>query len=313
MKLYIIAGPTACGKTDVGIELAKRINGQIISADSIQIYKGMDIGSAKIKPDQMQGIRHYLIDELMPDQPYSIAQFKQRGQAAIEQIKAAQKQPILVGGTGFYIQSLVKDVDFTKQPIDSTIRQQVEQYYQEQGQAALYSWLQRIDPASCDKIHRNNVKRVKRAIEFYLETGTPISRHNQVTAGQNGPYQTYFFVLNMERQLLYQRIEQRVDRMIAAGLVQEVQALLDNGYTAQMTSMQGIGYKEMVEHLTGQLTLEQAIAKIKTNTRHFAKRQITWFKRESNAIWLDVEAYDFDPVQIVEQIMKQQASNQKRE
>lgn len=290
--LVILTGPTAVGKTALSIELAKRINGEIISADSMQVYKGMDIGSAKIMPEEMQGIKHYLIDELDPDEPFHVVKFQELAKKYMHEIWAKGKIPILAGGTGFYIQAVLYDIDFTENEEDTTYRQELENLAKEKGAEYLHQQLAAVDPQSAEIIHANNVKRVIRALEFYKETGTPISLHNEEERQKESPYNFAYFVLNDNRETVYQRINLRVDKMLEAGLVEEVKCLKEKGYTKDMVSMQGLGYKEILDYLDGTCTLEEASYIIKRDTRHFAKRQITWFKRERDVIWMQKDSYD---------------------
>lgn len=290
--LIILTGPTAVGKTKLSIQLAKAIGGEIISADSMQVYRGMDIGSAKIKEAEKEGIRHYLIDVLDPEEEFNIVMFKHMAKEAMSQIYANGKIPIIAGGTGFYIQSVLYDIDFSPHDEKDGIRNELERLAkQENGPHLLYERLKQTDPASAEIIHENNVKRVIRAIEFYEETGQQISEHNKQQHAKESPYHYLYFVLNDDRALVYDRIDQRVDRMMADGLVDEVRALKDKGLRRDMVSMQGLGYKEILDYLEGILTLEEAVYRIKRDTRHFAKRQITWFKREREVIWLERNAF----------------------
>lgn len=278
--LIVLTGPTAVGKTKLSIALAKAVNGEIISADSMQIYKYMDIGSAKIRPEEMQGVPHYLVDELLPEEEFHIVRFQQMAKAAMEEIYAKGKIPILVGGTGFYIQSITKDIDFSEGQQEESYRKELEALAKEKGNDALHEMLEQVDPVSAGEIHANNVKRVIRALEFYHQNGTPISSHNQEQKEHQTPYNLAYFVLNAPRELLYQRIEARIDEMLKEGLVEEVTRLKEMGYHKGMVSMQGLGYKEILAYLDGECSLEEAVYILKRDTRHFAKRQLTWFRRE---------------------------------
>ena len=289
--LIILTGPTAVGKTALSIALAKAVNGEIISADSMQVYKGMDIGSAKIMPEEMQGVPHYLIDELEPDEEFHVVLFQQLAKKYMQQIWKKRKVPILVGGTGFYIQAVLYDIDFTANESDGTWRQEMERLAHEKGAAHLHQMLQKVDPKAAAEIHENNVKRVIRALEYYKESGEPISEHNAREREKESPYNAVYFVLNQERQILYERINRRVDQMLENGLLEEVKRLQQKGYTRDMVSMQGLGYKEILDYLNGASTLEDAVYRLKRDTRHFAKRQLTWFKRERGIIWLNREDY----------------------
>lgn len=285
--LIILAGPTAVGKTAASIGLAKAVNGEIISADSMQVYKHMDIGSAKITKEEMQGVPHYLIDELEPQEEFNVYRFQQLSKQYMEQIYEKGKIPILVGGTGFYIQSVLYDIDFTNTTADDTYRKELEQLAKEQGAEQLHKMLQQVDEASAQEIHANNVKRVIRALEYYHQTGEPISKHNEKERAKESPYNFAYFVLNDERSVVYDRINQRVDLMFQSGLVSEVEKLLSMGCKRHMVSMQGLGYKEVIDYLEGKFTLEQAVETIKQETRHFAKRQLTWFRREKDVVWVN--------------------------
>ena len=284
--LIILTGPTAVGKTKASIGLAKAVGGEIISADSMQVYKGMNIGSAKITPDEMQGVPHYLVDVLEPDEDFNVAVFQQMAKEAMNKIYKNGHIPIIVGGTGFYIQALLYDIDFTECEEDDSYRKELEQFAAEHGADALHEILKGKDPASAEKIHANNVKRVIRALEFYHQTGKKISEHNEEESRKESAYNSLYFVLNDERNKLYDRIDKRVDSMVKEGLVEEVALLHGRGYTRDMTSMQGLGYKEILAYLDGECSLEEAVYLIKRDTRHFAKRQLTWFRREREVIWL---------------------------
>lgn len=297
--LVILAGPTAVGKTELSIRLAKRINGAIISADSMQIYKYMDIGSAKIMPDEMEGVKHYLIDELDPSDEFNIVRFQQMAKDALKEIYANGQIPIVAGGTGFYIQALLYDIDFTHQDSDEAFRKEMADYAAEYGAEALHEKLKEIDPVSYKTIHANNTKRVIRALEYYRMTGQPISAHNEQEHQKVSPYNFAYFVLTDDRKHLYDRIDYRVDLMMKKGLVDEVKKLYDMGYHKDMVSMQGLGYKELLSYLNGECSLEEAVYIIKRETRHFAKRQLTWFRRERDVIWLDKSAYQYNDQRIL--------------
>ncbi len=302
--LIILTGPTAVGKTKASIGLAKALNGEIISADSMQVYKYMDIGSAKIRPKEMQGVKHYLIDELEPDEEFHVVRFQQMAKEAIEAIYAKGKIPIVVGGTGFYIQALLYDIDFTESNEDSAYRQELEQLASEKGAEHLHDMLRKVDPVSADAIHANNIKRVIRALEFYQQTGEKMSEHNEQERAKESPYDFCYFVLNDDREKLYERINLRIDQMLEEGLVEEVQSLKDKGYTRDMVSMQGLGYKEILDSLNGECTLEEAVYILKRDTRHFAKRQLTWFRRERDVIWIDKPFYNYDENKILEAMLE---------
>lgn len=306
--LIVLTGPTAVGKTALSIGLAKAVNGEIISADSMQVYKKMNIGTAKILKEEMEGVPHYLIDQFMPDEEFNVVKFQKYANQYIEKIYAKGKIPILVGGTGFYIQAVLKNVAFeSEEPSDS--RKRLEQMAEEQGAHALHEQLKLVDPESAEKIHENNVRRVIRALEYYEQTGQKISRHNEQEKQKESPYRYAYFVLNQKREILYERIDGRVDLMIHAGLVNEVQSLLDAGYTKDLVSMQGLGYKEIVAFLEGQCSLDDAVYQLKRDTRHFAKRQLTWFRREPDVIWVDKDVLPSEKEQLqfcMEQLREKQ-------
>ena len=286
-KLIILAGPTASGKTSVSIDLAKRIGGEIVSADSMQVYRGMDVGTAKIKADEMQGVKHYLINVLDPTEDFNIVKFQDMVKYSIEEIRQNGHIPILVGGTGFYIQSVIYDIDFDTQDDNGDIRKALEEEYDKMGADFMYEKLKKIDSVSAENIHKNNKKRIIRAIEYFLINNALISAHNESQRKKDSPYDFRFFVLNPPRDILYDRINQRVDKMVEEGLVEEVKDLKNAGLSIENISMQGIGYKEILEYLNGVATLEEAIDNIKQNTRHMAKRQVTWFKREKDVIYIN--------------------------
>lgn len=298
--MIVLTGPTAVGKTELSISLAKKINGSIISADSMQVYKYMDIGSAKITKEEMCGVKHYLVDELMPEEEFNIYRFKEMALKALEEIYAEGKIPIIVGGTGFYIQGLLYDIDFSETAADEDYRNEMENYARENGAHALHELLREVDPESCDAIHENNVKRVIRALEYYHQTGQKISDHNKKEREKQSPYNFAYFVLNDIRENLYSRIDKRVDLMVEKGLVDEVKRLKDMGYTPDMVSMQGLGYKEILWYLDNRCTLNEAVETIKQETRHFAKRQLTWFRREKEVVWIDKDKFDYDNNRILD-------------
>lgn len=290
-SLIVITGPTAVGKTELSVALAKKIDGEIISADSVQVYKHMDIGSAKITKAEMQGIPHHLIDICEPAEAFNIARFKELSKQAVNEIFSRGKIPIIAGGTGFYIQSLIYDIDFKETATDGT-RTKYEEMLREKGESYLHSLLKERDPEAAAAIHPNNAKRVIRALEYFEQTGTKISTHNEEERRKESPYNFAYFVLNLPREKLYDRINRRVDMMLEDGLLDEVKSLVASyGVTEDMVSMQALGYKEILDYLNGNTTLEDAIYTIKRDTRHFAKRQLTWFKREREVIWLDKEEH----------------------
>lgn len=285
--MIILTGPTAVGKTAASIELAKAVNGEIISADSMQVYKYMDIGSAKITKEEMDGVPHHLVDVLDPMEDFNVVRFQQMAKAAMEGIYERGHIPIVVGGTGFYIQALLYDIDFTENENDDSYRKELEEMAKEKGEEFLHSQLALVDPESAEQIHFHNVKRVIRALEFYHQTGKKISEHNAEEREKESPYHSAYFVLTDDRARLYDRIDRRVDLMMEQGLLQEVERLRDRGLKREDVSMQGLGYKELFGYFDGEYSLEEAVRIIKRDTRHFAKRQLTWFRRERDVIWID--------------------------
>lgn len=286
-KLIVLTGPTAVGKTALSIRLAKAAGGEIISADSVQVYRHLDIGSAKITEAEMQGVRHHLIDILEPTEDFSVAAFKALAVKAMDGIYGRKHIPIIVGGTGFYIQAVLRDVNFCDTE-DDGYRQILGKICQDRGGAYLHHMLEQIDPIAAREIHENNIKRVMRALEYHHQTGACISEHNETERKKTSPYDFVYFVLNCDRQRLYGNIDKRVDKMLEQGLIEEVQSLVSQyGLTKDMVSMQGLGYKEILQYLQGACTLEEAVRILKRNTRHFAKRQLTWFRREQTVTWVD--------------------------
>ena len=302
--LIVLTGPTAVGKTSLSIALAKAADAEIISADSMQVYKHMDIGSAKITEEEMEGVPHYLIDVLEPSEEFHVVRFQKMAKEAMEKIYSKEKIPILTGGTGFYIQAVVKDIDFSQDTEKSSVRAELEKMAEEKGGAYLHQLLEQKDPESAQKIHPNNIKRVIRALEYYELTGEKISLHNEREGEKLSPYHTAYFVLNDRRDRLYERIDRRVDQMLEKGLVEEVRRLAQMGYTRDMVSMQGLGYKEILAYLEGECTLEEAVYILKRDTRHFAKRQLTWFRREKDVIWVNKPDFEYDDKKILEYILE---------
>lgn len=292
--LIILTGPTAAGKTALSIELAKRIGGEIISADSMQVYRHMNIGSAKVTREEMDGVPHHLIDVLDPAEDFNVVIFQERAKTAMKMIYDAGRIPILAGGTGFYIQALLYDIDFTENDGDMEFRKKLEERSEREGAGVLHEMLKQVDPESAAAIHANNVKRVIRALEFFEKTGEKISLHNETERRKESPYQFAYYVLSMDRERLYERIDARVDKMMEDGLVAEVLRLSKMGCHRGMVSMQGLGYKEILDYLSGTVSLEEAVYILKRDTRHFAKRQLTWFKRERDVTWLPWENFAFD-------------------
>ncbi|HJC51333.1 MAG TPA: tRNA (adenosine(37)-N6)-dimethylallyltransferase MiaA [Candidatus Anaerostipes avistercoris] len=290
--MVVLTGPTAVGKTELSIRLAEALDGEIISADSMQVYKKMDIGTAKIRKEEMRGIPHHLIDVLDPAEEFNVVRFQEMAKEALAGIYERGKIPLVVGGTGFYIQGLLYDIDFTREEQDKSYRERLQKKAEEEGAGAVYQMLVKVDSVSAGKIHPNNVKRVIRALEFYHLNGRPISEHNEEEARKKSPYQSAYFVLNQERQTLYERINRRVDLMMEEGLIGEVKSLVEEGYGRNLVSMQGIGYKEVFDYLEGEISLEETTERIKKDTRHFAKRQLTWFGREKEVIMIDKDKFE---------------------
>jgi len=303
--LIILTGPTAVGKTKLSIALAKAVNGEIISADSMQVYKKMTIGTAKILPEEMQGVKHHLIDILEPSEEFNVVLFAKLAKQAMESCWSQGKIPILVGGTGFYIQAVLYDIDFTENDDDKSYREELERFAAEHGAEALHARLASIDAKAAEEIHPNNIKRVVRALEFYEKSGGQrISEHNEEQKKKESPYNFAYFVLNDDREAVYDRINRRVDIMLEQGLVNEVSALLDAGVPTSAVSMQGLGYKEIVSYLKGECTLEEAVYVLKRDTRHFAKRQITWFKREEDVLWLNRPDFEQSEKKILDEMLR---------
>lgn len=290
--LIILTGPTAVGKTALSIGLAKAVNGEIISADSMQVYRKMNIGTAKIEPSEMQGVRHYLIDILDPEEEFNVVLFKKYALEAMEDIYSRGKIPIIVGGTGFYIQALLYDIDFEENDNDMSYRKELQKLAETHGNTYIHDMLAKVDPESAEKIHENNVKRVIRALEFYSKTGTKISEHNETESQKESPYNFEYFVLNDDRSKLYDRIDRRIDIMLKNGLEDEVRHLVHEGYSRDLVSMQGLGYKEIIDYIQGRCSYDDAVYTLKRDTRHFAKRQITWFKREKHVIWVNKNEFE---------------------
>lgn len=297
--MIVLTGPTAVGKTKLSIALAKTVGGEILSADSMQVYKHMDIGSAKITLDEMQGIPHHLINVLEPWEDFNVVTFQSKCEECLPGIYGRGHIPILTGGTGFYIQALLKNIDFAENAEDShgeniPYRTQLESLAKEKGAAFVHEMLRQVDAVSAEAIHENNIKRTIRALEYYQLTGQRISDHNERERQKGSAYNSCYFVLNDARERLYERIEQRVEEMMSLGLVDEVQRLKEMGVGRGMSSMQGLGYKEILDYLDGLVTLEEAVYLIKRDTRHFAKRQLTWFRREKDVIWIEKDKFGYD-------------------
>lgn len=302
--LIVITGPTASGKTSLAVALAKKIGGEIISGDSMQVYKHMDIGTAKVTEAEKQGVPHYMIDEFEPDEECSVALFQKKVKAYIDDIYSRGKIPMIVGGTGFYIKAITHNIEFQDTDTDTAIRDQLMGIAAKHGADYLHEQLRQIDPVSAGNIHPNNIQRVVRAIEYYKQTGQLISAHNEQEKTRQTPYNLVFFGLSMERERLYCRISQRVDQMIAEGLLEEVKRLFDKGYAKTLPSMRGIGYKEFYPFFEKEESLEACIHTLKQNTRHYAKRQLTWLRHQANPIWINVDAYGFDTGEILKVLVK---------
>ncbi len=302
--MVILAGPTAVGKTRLSIALAKKIGGEIISADSMQVYKYMDVGSAKITKQEMDGVPHHLIDILEPSEEFNVVLFQQKCKEALQGIYERGHIPIVAGGTGFYIQALLRDIDFTENEENKEYRESLEKLAAQRGPEWLHEMLRQVDPVSAREIHANNVKRVIRALEYYQLTGEAISKHNEQERQKENAYNACYFVLNDLRERLYANIDLRVDTMLEQGLVEEVRRLRDMGCKRGMVSMQGLGYKEILDYLEGICTLEEAVYLIKRDTRHFAKRQLTWFKREPEVIWVNKNEMNYEDDRILEYMLE---------
>ena len=289
--LIVLTGTTAVGKTSLSIALAKAVDGEIISADSMQVYKYMNIGTAKITEEEKCGIPHFLIDELEPDEEFNVTIFKNKVMGYIKDIKSRGKVPIIVGGTGFYIQSVIYDINFNEYGDDSEVRKKYELMAETIGKSELHKKLALVDREYADSVSENNVKKVVRALTFFEMTGEKLSEHNKRERERRSPFDFAYFVLTMDRKKLYERIDKRVDLMFDMGLVDEVKALMAKGYDKSLVSMQGIGYKEVIDYLSGKTSLEECIDIIKRDTRHFAKRQLTWFKREKVVTYIDKDEF----------------------
>ncbi|HNR03328.1 MAG TPA: tRNA (adenosine(37)-N6)-dimethylallyltransferase MiaA [Bacillota bacterium] len=302
-KICILAGPTAVGKTEISLALARSLCGEIISADSAQVYKYMDIGTAKLKEEEMQGIKHYMIDEVTPDMDFSVAQFREKAELYIKDINDRSKLPIITGGTGLYINSLLNNLDFTDSISDEEYRREMQETAQVKGTDYVHAMLEAVDPASYKKLHPNDLRRVIRALEVYKHTGRPISYFQEKSRKQPPRYDFAYITLTMDRRKLYERIDQRVDRMMASGLVEEVEGLIKRGYGRELNSMQALGYKEIADFLHGLITKDEAVRILKRDTRHYAKRQLTWFRGDKRVNWVDVDNF-FRKEVIVENIIR---------
>ncbi|GIM32783.1 tRNA (adenosine(37)-N6)-dimethylallyltransferase MiaA [Paraclostridium bifermentans] len=294
IPLVILTGPTAVGKTNLSIQLAKKMNMEIISADSMQIYKYMDVGSAKVTEDEMNGVKHYLIDEVTPDYSFSVSEFQERANDYINQIVKKGKLPLVTGGTGLYLNSLIYNMDFAKSDADNELREMLRLDLEENGIDYMYEKLKSLDEEAANRIHKNNTKRVIRAIEVCMSGKKMSDFSNDLKL--NEKYEPIIIVLNRDREHLYRRINKRVDIMISQGLEDEVKTLLNMGYSSDLVSMQGIGYKEIIKYLNNEYTYEEAIEIIKRDSRRYAKRQLTWFRRYENAKWFDLDNYNDEKI-----------------
>ena len=290
-NLFILLGPTAIGKTEVSISLAQKMKGEIISADSMQIYKYMDIGSAKVTKEEMDGVKHHLVDILYPDEEFTVANYKSKAKQLIAELNSENKIPIVAGGTGLYINSLVYDLNFTEVPPNEEFRRKLEIIAEQKGNEYIHERLENIDEESSKKISPNDQKRVIRALEIYEVTGKTMSEYNKDFRKPVEAYNLVMIGLNMDRARLYERINQRVDIMIERGLIEEVKSILAKGYNKDLVSMKGIGYKEIIMYLENIITLEESIELIKQKSRNYAKRQLTWFRRDDRIKWIDLDNY----------------------
>ena len=295
-KILVLAGPTAVGKTELSIRLAKALNGEIVSTDSMQIYKGMDIGSAKITEEEMQGVKHHMLDVVEPDKAFSVADYKDMAEKAIKDILSRGKLPILTGGTGLYINALTCNMNFTESEKDDEYRDELSKLMDEEGPEYVHNMLKEIDPISYEAIHTKNRKRVIRALEVYKLTGKPFSSYNAGDDLYKSKYDVHYYVLNMDRAKLYERINKRVEIMYEKGLLDECIKLKKLGYTSSMQSMQGIGYKEVLLYLDGLITLEESMDMVKQGSRNYAKRQLTWFRKDPRAVFLNKDEMSDDEI-----------------
>lgn len=301
-NLLILLGPTAIGKTDLSISLAKKLNGEIISCDSMQIYKYMDIGSAKVTEEEMDGVPHYLVDCIDPEEEFTVADFKREAKKHIRDINSRGKIPIVTGGTGLYINSLVYDLNFTQVAPNEEFRKELEDLARDKGNSVIYDKLRQIDPESIDKISEKDTKRIIRALEIYEMTGKTMSEQNENFRKENTDYNLSMIGLNMDRQKLYDRINLRVDLMLENGLLDEVKGLMEMGYTSDLVSMKGIGYKEVISYLNGEMEYDEFVSFLKQKTRNYAKRQLTWFRRDERIKWVNVDEYE-ERMDIVDDII----------
>lgn len=291
--LLILAGPTAVGKSDFSIKVAKALNGECISADSIQVYQGLDIGSGKITKEEMEGVPHHLLDILDPKEDYDASAFQLMARKKVEEVYQRERLPILVGGTGFYIQAMLNDIDFQEENEEekARIREKLEKELKDRGSVALHEELQKVDPLSGEAIHPHNKQKIVRALEFFYLHNSPISEHNIQQRQKEALYDSLFLVLNRNREALYAGIDSRVEKMFLEGLVSEVDSFYQKGYTEHSPGFKGIGYREVFPYLRGECSLEECKALIQQNSRHYAKRQLTWFKREKNTLFVEADKF----------------------
>ena len=287
-RLLAIVGPTATGKTEVGLLLAEALEGEVVSADSMHVYRGMDIGTAKPTPDQQARVRHHLIDVIEPDEPFSVAEYRDRADAALADIWGRGRQPIIVGGSGLYVRAVVEEMDFSDVPPDPELRRRLAAEAREKGTHALHEWLAEVDPEAAARIHPNDEKRIIRALEVNEGAGGPDARPQKLDRRRRARYNTREFGLSLPREELYRRIEERVDRMMEEGLGEEVRGLLERGYGEGLAAMTGLGYAQLAGYVRGKVDLEEAVRRLKRDTRRFAKRQLTWFRADPRIEWVDV-------------------------
>lgn len=302
--LIVLTGPTASGKTSLSVALAKKIGGEIISGDSMQVYKGMDIGTAKVTQEEKEGVPHYMIDEFEPSEECSVALFQEKVKGYMDKIYKKRKIPMIVGGTGFYIRAITHDIKFENTSQDTSIRDGLMKEASDYGPDYLHNKLREIDPVSARKIHKNNIQRVVRAIEYYQQTGELISEHNEKEKERQTPYNLLFFALNMDRDLLYDRIGTRVDQMLEEGLLEEARSFFELGYSRDLPSMRGIGYKEFYPYFESKENLDRCIELLKQNTRNYAKRQLTWLRNQVDPVWINVDEYNFEKEAILKVLYK---------
>ncbi len=292
-KIIVVIGPTAVGKTKISVEIAKKLNTEIISADSMQIYKCMDIGTAKVTESETLGVKHHMIDIIDPDESFSVSEFQKEVFKIINELHIGNKIPVIAGGSGLYINSIIYDLDFSQTRANEEVRNYYYSIYEKKGSAELIKLLKQVDPISAQKIHEHNIKRIIRALEVYKITGKPYSELNINFRQENCKFNFIIIGLTMERELLYRRINSRVDEMINEGLFDEVSHLYKKGYDENLVSMQGIGYKEIISYLKGEIDRTEAIRILKRDTRRFAKRQFTWFSKDKRIKWFNIEENNF--------------------